>query len=372
MRSALSGLGEFSDRLTSQFDRVIESLRQATIGVSGLLTVLAALVGLFSLLMPTTFPRPTTLQAMMFQLPELGLLSLAMAIPLISGGINLAIIATANQAGLLMAWILTAVMRHDAEGVTLALWLAFALAAGLVSCVVVGLVTGALVAVLGVHPILVTLGTMTLLHGLSIYFTRGRTLSGFPDALILISNKTAWGIPISFVIFAIMALAAHVLLTRTKLGVRIHMIGSNLESTRFSGVDTRRVQVWVYLISSVLCWLAAVIMMARFNSAGADIAQSYLLITVLAAILGGVDPYGGFGRIAGLFIALWVLQIIASGFNLMNVSPHLALACWGAILLLVMTVKRFGTAVRRGPRTKRLSPEVSPSAPVSRRPEDSS
>ena len=118
------------------------------------------------------------------------------------------------------------------------------------------------------------------------------------------------------------------------------MIGSNLEATRFSCVDTRRVQVWVYLISSVLCWLAAVIMMARFNSAGADIAQSYLLITILAAILGGVDPYGGFGKVGGLFVALSILQVVASGFNLMNVSPHLALASWGTILLLVMAVKR--------------------------------
>lgn len=341
MRGAPRGLGELNGRLSSDLDRVIRSLRHGAISIAGLIALLAVLVGLFSLFMPTSFPRATTLQAMMFQIPELGLLSLAMAIPLISGGINLAIIATANQAGLLMAWILTAVMRQDASGVTLALWLAGALAAGLMSCIVVGLVTGALVAVLGVHPILVTLGTMTLLHGGSIFFTRGRTLSGFPDALTAISNRTVWGVPISFVLFAIVALAAHVLLTRTKLGVRIHMIGSNLESTRFSGVDTRRVQVRVYVISSVLCWLAAVIMMARFNSAGADIAQSYLLITVLAAILGGVDPYGGFGRIAGLFIALWLLQVIASGFNLMNVSPHLALASWGAILLVVMTVKRF-------------------------------
>ena len=94
----------------------------------------------------------------------------------------------------------------------------------------------------------------------------------------------------------------HVLLTRTPLGIRIHMIGSNLEATRFSGVDTRRVQIWVYVLSSLLCWLAAIVMMARFNSAGADIAQSYLLITILAAILGGIDPYGGFGRISGLFL----------------------------------------------------------------------
>jgi simple sugar transport system permease protein len=78
---------------------------------------------IFSLLMPTTFPHVTTLQAMMFQLPELGLLSLAMAIPLISGGINLAIIATANSAALLMAWILTALMPPDSGGMVLALWL---------------------------------------------------------------------------------------------------------------------------------------------------------------------------------------------------------------------------------------------------------
>jgi simple sugar transport system permease protein len=82
-------------------------------------------------------------------------------------------------------------------------------------------------------------------------------------------------------------------------------------------------------------------MMARFNSAGADIAQSYLLITILTAILGGVDPYGGFGEVGGLFVALCILQVVASGFNLMNVSPHLALASWGLILLLVMAVKRF-------------------------------
>ncbi len=96
----------------------------------------------------------------MFQLPELGLLSLAMAIPLISGGINLAIIATANQAALLMAWILTTLMPPDAHGVRSCLWIAGALLQQVCCCaLVIGLVTGALIAILGVHPILVTLGT---------------------------------------------------------------------------------------------------------------------------------------------------------------------------------------------------------------------
>lgn len=349
-------VGDARQGMTAQLDRLVSVLRGKTVSIGALLVLLAGLVALFSLLMPATFPRGTTLQAMMFQLPELGLLSLAMAIPLISGGINLAIIATANQAALLMAWMLTALMPPDAAGASLALWLAGALAAGFALCLLVGVVTGLLVALLGVHPILVTLGTMTLLHGFSIYFTRGRTLSGFPDALLLVSNETIWGVPISFVVFSVVALVAHVLLTRTALGIRIHMIGSNLEATRFSGVDTRRVQVWVYVISSLLCWLAAVVMMARFNSAGADIAQSYLLVTILAAILGGIVPYGGFGRIAGLFVALWILQVIASGFNLMNVSPHLALASWGLILLAVMAVKR--VPLRSRARDVRSKPEA--------------
>ena len=336
--------------LAADLNRLMASLRQGGFSARGLILLLATLLVVFSLLMPTTFPHVTTLQAMMFQLPELGLLSLAMAIPLISGGINLAIIATANAAALLMAWILTALMPPETTGAALALWLAAAFVAGLLLCMLVGIVTGLLVAVLGVHPILVTLGTMTLLHGFAIYFTRGRTLSGFPDALIQISNDTILGVPISFIVFVVVAILVHILLTRSALGVRIHMIGSNIEATRYSGVDVRRILVWVYLLSSLLCFLAAIVMMARFNSAGADIAGSYLLITILAAILGGIDPYGGFGRIGGLFVALWILQTIASGFNLMNISPHLALASWGFILLLVMAAKRLGLARQAQPR----------------------
>jgi simple sugar transport system permease protein len=319
---------------------MLAALPRASGNIGGLFLLLVLLVGLFVFLLPGAFLHVSTFQAMMFQLPELGLLSLAMVVPLISGGINLAIIATANQAALLMAWILTATMPMEATGANLAFWLTGALVAGLVLCVLIGLVTGVLIAMLEIHPILVTLGTMTLINGFSIYFTRGRTLTGFPDALIAISNDTAFGVPISFILFVLVAVAVDMLLRRTPLGVRIHMMGSNLKATRFSGVDTARVQIWVYVLSSVLCWIAAVLMMARFNAAGADIAQSYLLVTILAAVLGGIDPYGGFGRIAGLFLALCILQAISSGFNLLGLSPHLTLAFWGVILLAVMGVKR--------------------------------
>ncbi len=88
--------------------------------------------------------------------------------------------------------------------------------------------------------------------------------------------------------------------------------------------------VGVYLASSVLCFVAACLMLARFNSASAEYAQSYLLVTILAAVLGGVDPFGGFGRIAGLMLALAVLQVIASASNLLGFSDYLKLATLGA------------------------------------------
>lgn len=327
-------------------DRMVAEIRgSAGTNLLGLLLLLLGLFTVFSILLPGAFLQQGTMQAMMFQLPELGLLSLAMAIPLVSGGLNLAIIATANQAALLMAWILTTQMPPDAAGGDVWLWISIALSAGFLLCVLIGLVTGFIVAIIGVHPILVTLGTQTLITGISIWLTRGQTLSGFPDALIRISNETIAGIPISFGIFAIVTLGVHILLTRSVLGIQIHMIGSNLESTRFSGVDTRRVQIWVYVLSSLLCWLAAIVMMARFNSAGADIAQSYLLITILAAILGGIDPYGGFGRVTGLVVALLILQTISSGFNLLGFSQYLTLALWGFTLIAVMAAKRFTSAM---------------------------
>ena len=342
-------LPQRTEAIKGALDRAVAAIRESTgTNLVGLLLLLLGLFATFSVLLPGTFLQPGTMQSMMFQLPELGLLSLAMAIPLVSGGLNLAIIATANQAALLMAWILTTQMPPDAAGSEIWLWIAIALVAGFLLCVVIGLITGFIVAVIGVHPILVTLGTQTLITGVSIWLTRGQTLSGFPDALIHVSNETVAGIPISFAIFAVVALGVHILLTKTVLGIRIHMIGSNLEATRFSGVDTQRVQISVYVLSSLLCWLAAIVMMARFNSAGADIAQSYLLITILAAILGGIDPYGGFGRITGLIVALLILQTISSGFNLLGFSQHLTLALWGFTLIAVMAAKRLtGVLVTR-------------------------
>ena len=129
------------------------------------------------------------------------------------------------------------------------------------------------------------------------------------------------------------------LLTRMKLGFNTYMIGSNIEATRYSGINTRKVLVLVYTLSGAMCAVAGIIMLARFNSVRVGHGESYLLITVLACFLGGVNPFGGFGRVIPVFVALIVLQLLSSGLNLMGANQHLATAVWGILMITVMILR---------------------------------
>ena len=201
----------------------------------------------------------------MYQLPLLGLLSLAMVVPLLTGGLNLAIIATTNQCALLMVFVMSSLITAETGGAATLGVIALALVAGLLLCLVIGLATGALVAYTGVHPILVTLGTKSLIDGISIYLTRGMALSGMPEPLSATLNATLLGMPLIFLLLIVVAIVIGVILRHTPFGVACAMIGSNVEATRYSAIDTRRVLVGVYVMSSVTCFFAALVMLAHLQ-----------------------------------------------------------------------------------------------------------
>lgn len=299
---------------------------------AGLSALLVALIVLFTLMIGEKFFSASVLRSMAFQMPELGILSLAMMITLLSGGLNLSIIATANLCALTMAFVLTT-MVPGAEGVAWGAWQVAAVAAGFAVAAVIGLMNGYVIAYLGVSPILATLGTMTMVKGLSIGLTRGGVLSGFPEPIVFIANGTVLGIPFAMFILALCAIPVAVMLKRSPFGNAIYMMGSNPEATRFSGIRTRRVTMKLYMLSSLLAGVAALVMLSRFNSANASYGESYLLVTILAAVLGGTDPYGGFGKVGGLILALIILQVISSAFNLLGFSQFLTIAIWGALLI---------------------------------------
>ena len=304
-----------------------------------LIMLLLALLAVFGLLLGERLFSGASMRSMAYQLPELGILSLAMMVPLLSGGLDLSIIATANLVALTIAFLFHSLVPAS-HGLAWGAAQVIAVVAGLAVAVVIGAANGVIIAYLEVSPILTTLGAMTLIKGISIGLTHGGVLSGFPPPIVFIGNGTILGIPVVVLIFAVLAAVMALILSRTPFGQILHMLGSNEAATRYSGIDTRKLLVRVYITSSLLAAIAGVVMMARFNSANAAYGESYLLVTILAAVLGGVSPDGGFGKVAGLVLALIILQLISTAFNLLNFSQFLTLAIWGGTLIAVAAAVR--------------------------------
>jgi simple sugar transport system permease protein len=301
--------------------------------------ILAGVIGLMWLLNGSDFMHLGNFQSMAFQLPELGILSMAMMITMLTAGINLSIIASANLSGIVMAMILTQFISPESSGVESIGLVILAILAGLLVSALIGLLNGFLVAHLEISPILATLGTMILVSGVALAVTKGYVISGFPPALLAIGNSSIFGLPTPILIFAAGAIILSVILQHTPLGSRIYMLGSNPVACFYAGVNNPQVLMRTYLISGLYSGVAAVVMISRFNSAKADYGESYLLLTVLVSVLGGVSAAGGFGRVSGLVLALLILQIISSGLNLMGVNTFLTVALWGTVLITVMVIQ---------------------------------
>jgi len=297
----------------------------------------------FSLATPLFMTGPN-LSSMAFQMPVLGLLTLAMLAPILSGGLNLAIIFQANLSGLTLAWVMIQFGGPEAGMGAFLLGCLCAIAVGALS----GAVMGAVVAYVGAHPILVSLAMMIFLRGLGEFLTRGGDISGFPEFLNTIGHGTLAGIPVPLIIFGGAALIWHVILTKTRHGFSVYMIGSNIRAAEYSGLHTKRTLTLIYTLSGVICAIAGILMLTRFNSVRVGHGEALLLVTVLACFLGGVDPFGGFGRVIPVVLALIILQMLSSGLNLLGANQHLSTAVWGLFLIGVMALRWLGGRLRYG------------------------
>src|ERR1700730_11903028 len=303
-----------------------------------LTAVLIGVAAVMLLLNPERFLTPNNLRSMAFQLPEIGILTLAMMVAMLHGGINLAAVGTANLTAIISALMIHATAPALGNG-----WSAVALGlgAGFAASLLVGLLSGLLVGYVGVSSILTTLGTMTLVNGVCIVITGGSTISRVPESILFIGNGVLLGVSVPLLLYLFCRAGLSLGLSRTVFGFNLYMLGTNSEATRYAGINNARTLLGVYLASSFLASIAGVIMMARFNSAKADYGQSYLLVTILAAVLGGTSATGGYGKVIGVIFAIIMLQMLASGLNLLGVDPFFAIAMWGAILLFVMTLNHF-------------------------------
>ncbi|MFQ3183708.1 MAG: simple sugar transport system permease protein [Alteromonas macleodii] len=287
-----------------------------------------------SILVPDRFLSPGNLTSMAFQFPEFAILALAVTIAMLTGGIDLSVVGAANLSAVVAALF----MSHFAvEGTGTGLLLV-AIVISLCVGLSTGLFNGILVATFGLPPILATLGTGLIYTGLAIAMTGGSAVMGLPPALAWVGNGTFLGIPVPLFIFAVLATALGWILKRTAFGLKTRMFGANPLAARYAAMDTGRLLLKVYALSGVLSAIAGIIVMSRANSAKADYGSSYLLLAVLIAVLGGINPYGGYGRIIGVVLAVLSMQFLSSGLNLLQITNFAREMIWGLLLITVMLI----------------------------------
>jgi simple sugar transport system permease protein len=296
---------------------------------------------IISVALPNKFLRLLNFQSMFSQIPEFGLLAIAMMVAMISGGIDLSVVAITNLTGVVSALILKNMITPEMAGSQAFLIMALAVLTAIGVSAVCGLLNGVVISKFGVPPILATLGTQGLFLGVAIAITEGHGISTFPEKFLFIGSGMVGVIPMSFIIFVVIAVLVYLFMNKTRLGLSMYMVGSNPTVSKFAGVNNDDVLIKTYVTTGLLAGVSSVIMISRVNSMRPGYGSAYLLQAILVVILGGVDPYGGYGSVLGVVMGIIILQVLQSGFNILSFTPFFKKFIWGFMLLIVMIINFF-------------------------------
>lgn len=301
-----------------------------------LISLLIIIFVVLGLCLGGNFFSVQNLQSMAFQIPEFTFLALAMSISMLSGGIDLSIVANANLGGIFGALLLTnADLKASLGVVTLCV---IAISVTLLVTSLAGLLNGVLVTVFAVPPILATLGSMMFLSGIGMAITDGEGIVGFPDGFLALGLNTLYGLPLIFIIGIVFFVVIDMVIMGTSYGKSLYLYGDNSIASMFSGIRNNKILVISYIISGFFAGMCSVIMLLRLNSARVGYGDSYLLQAILVSVLGGIDPFGGKGRIFNVLIGIIILQVLQSAFTIFGFTPYAKKLIWGTMLLMVMII----------------------------------
>ena len=293
-------------------------------GISRYTVGLPLLLFLVLALGAPNFLAPQNLANVNGQITALLIVTLGQLVVALIAGIDLSVGSVVSLAGCLVA------TQADP------LWgIGLALALGLT----VGVVNGLGVALAGIHPLIMTLSTMTFLQGLA-YLVLPIPGGQVAPGLGRLANDTLWGLPQALLWCALCAVAVALLLHRSRLGLHIFAVGANARSAHLNGVRAVAVVVSAYGVCSLLAVVAGIYLAARVASGDPAMGASFGLESVTAVALGGVQLTGGVGSVLGVVTGALSLGLINNGINLFGISPFLRGAITGALLLAAVCAQR--------------------------------
>jgi erythritol transport system permease protein len=207
----------------------------------------------------------------------------------------------------------------------------------------VGALNGVLVAFFKVPPFVATLGVMYVARGVALLMTNGLTYNNLRGQEALgntgfnwLGFNRLWGVPISVIVLAVVAILAGLMLSRSAFGRWLYASGGNERAAELSGVPVRLVKITVYTISGALSAVAGLVLASQLTSAGPTAGTTYELTAIAAVVIGGAALTGGRGGVRGTMLGAFVIGFLSAGLVIIGVSSYWQTVFTGAVIVLAV------------------------------------
>jgi ribose transport system permease protein len=300
-------------------------------GVAMLLGFYLLMIVAFSILSPY-FLSLSNMLTIGGNVAFIGLMAAAGTPLIIAGGLDLSVAAIAGLTGVLVS------LSHTAG---LPIWIAVLF--GLLIAVGVGLINGFLTTRLRLNPLIVTLGTMSIISGVSLVLSGGLTKVLMVDGFNWIGSGRLIGVPIPLILMLLTYISFSIVLRRTVFGRHVYGSGGNADAARLIGIPVDRTIVTLYVVSALAGAVGGTVLGAMLGAAAPNAAGQHLLTVIAAIILGGTSLYGGRGSVWGTLLAVLILGTLANGLTLLNVSSFWQDVTRGFVLILAVSLDQIRT-----------------------------
>jgi ribose transport system permease protein len=275
------------------------------------------------------------------------IMAVGATIVIISAGIDLSVGSVYALAGVTMAMFLRA-HGPEAPASTVLLGLGLCLGIGLLA----GLANGLMVVGLGVHPFIITLGTMWIFRGTAFVASKAESIL-VPDALTRVA-KASLGLdaslyPVPMLAMIVVAAIGSLYLTRTVMGRHVFAIGGNAEASRYSGLRLGRITIGVYVVSGLLAGLAAFLGAGFYGSASCVDATGYELYVIASAVVGGASLSGGKGSAVSALLGALLIVLIRQSIRTLHFDQNYEWIVIGCAIIVAVVLDQAGSrmAARR-------------------------
>ena len=317
-------------------------LRDQLLNIAPFATLLF-LVVFFSLASPS-FATVGNLWNILTQVSVTGIIAVGLTFVILCAEIDLSVAAIANATGIVVAFFTMQDASVSIDNIPLPGGVAIMLA--LAACFVLGVVNAFGVTRIGIPSFIMTLAMLQIGAGISAMLVRGQIAYAVPKLIVTLGSQSIGPLPWIVVVAALALLLGHLVLTYTRFGRYVYMVGGNREAAEYSGVNVRAIIGSVMIISAVCSGMAGMLGVAYFGSAQQNEFDTYLLDSIAAVVVGGTSLFGGQGGIGNTIIGLFVLGVLNNGLDHVNVDSFLKILIRGLILLVALIINVYAQKMR--------------------------